>query len=83
VPSWVGPGGPPELVGVGVDELEMTLLEVGAGSGSLKASTQYDFPVSNLPHSAVMEGFYNESELSVFRMSSFGIVNAYPSSEGF
>jgi hypothetical protein len=59
-------------VGVGVSELKMTLLEVGAGSGSLEASMQYDFPVSNLPHSAVMEGFYSQSELSVF-----GIVKSW------
>jgi len=62
VPGCVGPGAPPELVGVGVEELETTLLEVGAGSGSLKASTQYDFPVSKLPHSALTEGFYSQSE---------------------
>jgi hypothetical protein len=62
VPGCVGPGAPAELVGVGVEEAETTLLEVGVGSGSLKASTQYDFPVSKLPHSAVMEGFYSQSE---------------------
>jgi hypothetical protein len=44
----------------------MILLEVGTGSGSPKASTQYDLPVSKLPQSAVMEGFYIFSERLFF-----------------
>jgi hypothetical protein len=69
-----GPGAPPGLVGVGVEELETRLLEVGAGSDLLEALTQYEFPVSRFPHSAVMEGFYSQSKryfLGLERPSKF------------
>jgi hypothetical protein len=57
VPGRAGPGAPPGLVGVGVEELETRLLEVGAGSGSLEALTQYDFLVLRFLHLAVMGVF--------------------------
>jgi hypothetical protein len=57
-----GPGASPGLVGVGMEELETRLLEVGAGSGSLEALTQYEIPVSRFPHSAVIERFYSQSK---------------------
>jgi hypothetical protein len=62
VPSYAEHGAPPELVGVGVEKLETRLLEVGAGSGSLEALMEYEFPVSRFLHSAVMEGSHSQSK---------------------
>jgi hypothetical protein len=50
-----------EVTGGGVED--GTRVEDGTGvedtsGGSPKASTQYDFPVTKLPHVAVMEGFW-------------------------
>lgn len=49
--------------GFEVDETEGARVEacpvvVEPGAGSEMASTQYDFPTTKFPQSAVMEGFY-------------------------
>jgi len=61
VPGCVGPGTPPVLVGVGLDDTGIGVdgSGSGSGSGSSNASTRYDLPDRKLPHSAVMDGFFS------------------------
>lgn len=53
-----------EVVGVNIGKIvdvgeivDICAVVAGAGAGSFMVSTQYDFPTTRLPQSAVMEGF--------------------------